>query len=98
MSKQDDELRIKRGLINGLRLLGEKYYGNSLYEQHIQYQHELQSYISTHYIPKAEVLRALNSVRWATKDDVYTENRRQRDMALDDAIEALGLTSKETGE
>ena len=39
-TQQDKELLTK------MRMLGEKYYGNELYGEHLQYQHELQELIT----------------------------------------------------
>ena len=39
-TEQDKELLTK------MRMLGEKYYGNELYGEHLQYQHELQELIT----------------------------------------------------
>lgn len=45
---QEKTEELSPELLHDLRILGEKYYGNQLYSEHITYQHELQSLIQKH--------------------------------------------------
>ena len=78
-------------LLTKLRRLGEKYYGNALYGEHLQYQHELQELIQQE-IAKARIDELRMLTGWQVSSDFGDQHglvlgRHKR--SYDDRIEAL---------
>lgn len=96
MSKQDDELKIKPCLRDWLTLLQTNHV-KSIDEQ-IANIDTVERWIMTHYLAKAEVLRALpkkyTPAEKMANVDASADYREGFDNAIDAVIEALGLTSK----